>query len=167
MGHEITRLGLVKKTEREGLKMRKEPVSQGLLNPSGSPQNHGSPEVPEEPDKQGDPRYLESIFDQIGLHDSSPREIIDGPLDDLGDDKLQAIYYEEGSQPGEQPPSVLNEISLQRTEIPHGRGPWLNSRPWLAKSLPYFYWDLKVKEDIADELPPNSLAIDTDFGKIR
>ncbi len=78
--------------------MKKESVSQGFFNPSSGPQNHESPEVSEEPDEQGDPRYVETIFDQIGLHDSSPGKIIDGQLDDLGDDELQTIYHQEGRQ---------------------------------------------------------------------
>jgi hypothetical protein len=76
----------------------KESTSQGFLNPSGRPHNQESPEVPEESNEQGDPRYVETIFDQIGLHDSSPGKIIDGQLDDLGDDELQTIYHQEGSQ---------------------------------------------------------------------
>jgi hypothetical protein len=78
----------------------KESASQGFFNPSGCPHNQESPEVPEESDEQGDRPYVETILDQIGLHDSSPGEIIDGPLDDLGDDELQTIYRQESSQSG-------------------------------------------------------------------
>ncbi len=38
---------------------------------------------------------------------------------------------------------------------------------WFDKCLTYFYVDLKGEEGMLDKLPPNLLAIDPNFGKIK
>ena len=99
--------------------MEEEPVPERFLDPPGGSHEEASPNISEPTDRQGQGQNLGSIDKKVSSGDPSERKIINGMLDDTGDEELKGIddYQAEKSQQDSRP--VLEKVTFESLEGLH------------------------------------------------
>jgi hypothetical protein len=93
--------------------MEEEPVPERLLNPPGGSHEKVSPDITEPADRQGQDQDLGPIDEKVRLGDPPQREIINGMLDDTGDQELKDIDDQQAEESQEDSSPVFQKVILE------------------------------------------------------
>jgi len=99
--------------------MEEEAVPERLFNPPGGSHEEVSPDIPEPTDGQGEDQDFGPVNDEVSLSDPSQREIINGMLDDTGDQELEDIHNQQTEEPQQDSPSIFKKVILERLKGLH------------------------------------------------